>query len=110
MRLTEDGEDRRWVFSNTQFSGLYRADWSTSQSSPAYYAVNVDTRESQLDRLDSELLPSQFHRTIQAAETSAASSTSSNGRPLFRWFLGAVFVLLLLESALAWYFGNRSAR
>ena len=72
------------------------------------FAVNVNTRESNLERFDIELLPSQFNQDFGADE-SVVAVPATRPTQYFRYFLGLVLLLLLLETFLAWHFGNASA-
>jgi hypothetical protein len=72
------------------------------------FALNVNPRESDLERYDPEMLPSQFRRDLSAWGQAAVTLSSSRPTQYFRYVLGAVLVLLLLESYLAWRFGNAS--
>jgi hypothetical protein len=106
--LKVDGEFSRWVFNGTQFSGVYEAELGDPADEVQLFAVNVDTRESNPARFDRQLLPSQFRQDLGLDET---ESTVSSTRPsqFFRHFLGMVLILLLVETYLAWRFGNASA-
>jgi len=106
--MRTDGERSRWVYDRAMWSGMYAARYSEPLDKSEFFAVNVDTHESDLDRFDIELLPSQFNRDF-SLDADAASLPATKPMEYFRWFLGAVFVLLLAESFAAWYFGNASS-
>ncbi len=73
------------------------------------YAVNLDTRESQLERLDADLLPSQFQRgTADDAPPGARADVLSPSQS-FRYVLAVVLLLLLCETFLAWFVGRSAA-
>jgi hypothetical protein len=98
----EAGEGR-WSYSPASASGVYEARIG---SSVQRYAVNVDPRESDLARLDPELLPAQFRRELADATAESTALGASDSAAHFRWLLGGVLVLLVVEPWLAWRFGR----
>lgn len=105
MTCTADAAGSRCVFGPTLSRGIYRVQ-SGSQTSPRMFAVNLDTRESDLTRLDPTRLPREFQP--QDIEDAAASRTTGDSRsPLFRILLGAVAVLMIAESVFACWFARR---
>jgi hypothetical protein len=106
--MKTDGEYSRWVYDRAMWSGMYTARYGEPLDKVESFAVNVNTRESDLGRFDPELLPSQFNLDFSPG-ADAASLPATKPMEYFRWFLGAVFVLLLVESFAAWYFGNASS-
>lgn len=105
--MKTDGERSRWVYDRAMWSGVYTARYGDPLDKAELFAVNTNTRESDLRRFDPELLPSQFNQDF-SLDADAASLPATRPMEYFRWFLGAVFVLLLAESFAAWYFGNAS--
>ena len=103
-----DGEYRSWRYDRTIWSGIYTAEFGPRRDDRQLFAVNVATRESDLERLDPELLPSQFRRDFRL-DQAATSAAVAKPTQYFRWFLAAVFVLLLAETYLAWHFGTASS-
>jgi hypothetical protein len=97
-----------WLFGDTMRSGVYTARYGPPLDETQRFAVNVNTRESNLDRFDTELLPSQFNQDF-GAEEATASVPATRPSQYFRYFLGLVLVLLLLETFLAWHFGSAVA-
>jgi len=96
-----------WSFGGTTASGVYAVNFGPPLDEVQSFAVNVRTRESDLERFDPELLPGldpEFH-----ADSADGPLPSTKPAQYFRYFLGLVLVLLLTETALAWYFGNASA-
>jgi hypothetical protein len=106
VSLEPEGEDATWNFGSTTASGIYEARFGPPREMAQLYAVNVNTRESDLECLDVDLLPSQI--STDALTQEAATTTIPTGRPteLFRWFLGSVLLLLVAETILAWRFGS----
>lgn len=89
-----------------------------SESSPSLgvfgtqkYAVNVDTRESDLEAVDEKTLQSTtlagipFLRRSEWSNDPAGEAASAAGRSgLSTWMLGAILALLVVEPILAWSF------
>jgi hypothetical protein len=108
IQMELDGEISTWIYSDTAYSGVYTARYGSPLERTQRFAVNVNTRESSLERFDAELLPSQFDQDFAPDEPTAALPAT---RPTqyFRYFLGVVLALLLSETFLAWRFGSASA-
>jgi hypothetical protein len=106
--LRHTGEISTWSFGGTTASGVYAVNLGPPLNQVQQFAANVSTRESDLERLDPELLPSQFDPEFHVDKTNGGLP-STKPTQYFRWLLGSVLVLLLTETALAWYFGNASA-
>jgi hypothetical protein len=103
--LTE-GDESRWVFADTYYSGIYEARFGAPVEATERFAVNVATRESDLERFDPDLLPSQFQQELPSGEASAAQVASTHPPELFRPILVCVLLLVLLETLLAWLFAS----
>jgi hypothetical protein len=108
LTLRADGSDSRWAYSDTNHSGVYKARYESPLDRQELYAVNVDPRESNLQRFDADSLPSQLNVGLQADEPVALAPMTQPAR-YFRHLLGLLLVLLLVESSWAWYIGNASA-
>jgi hypothetical protein len=111
VRMAVEGEDSHWTFNDTFRSGVYRAVYGPPVTKEQRFAVNVDTAESDLARIDPELLPKELLvKTQITADTPPAAmlGTGDEGR-LFRIVLIALLILLFLETYLAWRFGSASA-
>jgi hypothetical protein len=93
----------RWSYSPTSISGVYEARIGATTRR---YAVNVNPRESDLTRLSPDLLPSQFRREPASAADESSPLGGSEAVSYFRWLLGAVLVLLVVEPCLAWQIGR----
>jgi len=100
-----DAGEGRWTFTPANVSGVYEARIGTEVR---HYAVNVNPLESDLARLDTELLPSQFRRE-PAVATVEPAARSTGMASYFRWLLGAMLVLLVAEPCLARQFGRGRA-
>ncbi len=106
VKMSVDGEDSRWIYGRTWQSGIYEAQIGKSQSDTRYYAVNVNTRESNLERFDAELLPSQFQSDYKIDDLEKPQLPSTNRSQLFQYVLVLVLLLLFCESFLAYHFGR----
>lgn len=96
-----------WLFDQTKRSGFYQAniaDLSQSQE----FAVNLaNSREGYLERVNVADLPSQFQQnSVQADSNEKPQSIGASRKPLFRFALSVLLVLLFVESYFAWYLGN----
>ncbi len=89
-------------FSDTSASGVY--SWSAAGEEFARFAVNLDTRESDLSTVDPAALPAGF-TTHSAAATAGIPALGAN-RSFARSLLGGALVLLLAETTLAWLLGR----
>ena len=102
----------RGTFSDTLAAGIYSAEIASaggpSFSSHQRFAVNLDPRESDLSRIPAAMLPLSLQADVEL-ESGDPVVPSFHGVTLFRYLLGAVAVLLVLESALASWFGRRAA-
>jgi hypothetical protein len=105
--IQTDGVDLRWTYGETQSSGFYEVRLGPPNEFAQVFAVNVNTRESDLERVDAESLPEAFSHD-EPVDRAAATSFSGGGEDLelFRWCLAGVLALLLAESLLAWRFGS----
>jgi hypothetical protein len=103
-RMTSTGIE--WSYGETNLSGIYTANGSAT-GEPQRFAVNVDTAESDLTKLDSKLLPPQI--TTRTALPSGDESGSIDAPAKAAWdqsFLWGVLALMLAESYLARHFGR----
>lgn len=103
--LTEQDE-YRWVYADTYRSGIYEARFGNPVEAAERFAVNVDTRESNLDRFDPDLLPEQFRSRQQPSDHASPQVAATRPPELFRPVLAAVLALVLLETLLAWLFAS----
>jgi hypothetical protein len=110
VRMAVDGDDSHWEFTDTFQSGIYRAIYGPPVDQEQRFAVNVDTVESDLSRVDPDLLPSELAvKTQITADTPPAAMLGKRdeGR-LFRIALTILMMLLFCETFLAWRFGSSS--
>lgn len=106
----------RWSYANTQWSGVYRARWTAPTTGSSLYAVNIETAESDLARLDEAALRSEvwpdvaFQLHSEWRDVDAAQAvTQGRGATMHFGLLVAALGLMFAESTLAWYFGARQA-
>jgi hypothetical protein len=107
-------QSARWQFADTFTSGLYRVEGAGPNT--AAFAVNVDTAESDLTRVEEATLrnglwsgvPFEF---LEEGQTTDAAHAVAKGRGAAIHFglLVAALGLMFTESTLAWYFGARQA-
>lgn len=119
VRPSSDGDESRWVLSSPLFSGLYEAKFDVTSTASReergslpptqLFAVNVDPVESDLTRVDPELLPSQFEQDLRSDDSEPPKLPGGKPFPMFRLVLGLVLALVFLETSLAWLFGKTSA-
>lgn len=109
LRLAVDSDGSRWNFADTSTSGVYIAEVKAAAPERESFAVNVDTAESNLARLDPDELPSQFTTNQQSNLDDEESAGVSRRTGLHKNLLYTVLGLLLLETLLAWQFGRGRA-
>jgi hypothetical protein len=103
-----EGADSRWRYADTNRSGIYTIRYEAPVDREELFAVNIDPRESNLQRFDPDLLPDPLSVGLQVDEPDAVLPLKQPTR-YFRHLLGLLLVLLLVESSWAWYLGNASA-
>ncbi len=106
VRMSLDSQASHWTFGDTQTSGVYRVELGAPLSSEDFFAVNVDTAESDLARLAPEELPKQFTTHRRASLDEADSPTVGHRSGLHKLLLYFALALLLAETYLAWRFGH----
>lgn len=96
-----------WTFDETVHAGIYRLRIGSPGDDEHLFVANLDTRESDLARFEAAQLPSVMQReSLAGDETASSGSAPVTRRSLFRYVLGALLVLLLVESAVAWRLGR----
>ncbi len=107
LRLAVDAWGGRWSFADTWQSGMYLAKIGNPVSREEMFAVNVDTAESNLARLEPDDLPKQFTTTPHADLDDASTAAVSRHSNLNKILLYTVLGLVLAETLLAWRFGHQ---
>jgi hypothetical protein len=111
-QMTRDRQVSTFSFGETGSAGLYSATYGPPVSLTEGFAVNVDTAESDLQRLTREELQEgvfsgrdfEYLTEWQPGRTGADADSGEGSAGLSRWFLYGVLYLLLAELALAWKF------
>jgi hypothetical protein len=105
VRLANDREAGLWSFADTRTCGVYKVSLPEGVSRDEYFAVNLDTAESDLTRVAPEELPREF--TTERRSNLDETNAEAVGRrgALHRGLLFAVLGLLLVETLMAWRFG-----
>jgi len=107
------GEGRRWRLpavpgKETERAGLYRI--LAEGAAPLSFAVQLDAREGDLDRLDPREL-SALHRALVPLEQAQAGGSAAEQRPergeLWRGLAWAALALLMFETLWAAFLGRR---
>lgn len=110
VTATNVARQPRWQFAAPLLSGPYEVDFvGGNPLLKQVIAVNVDTRESDLTRIDAASLP----REIQPSDASVSLQQESLRRqntPAFRWILSSLLGLLITESLIAWKLGKGTRR
>lgn len=109
LPLTAGGGLPTWSFNETVRSGIYEASLPSSAGSAQKFAVNVDPRESDLERVPPETLPAQIALALDWAEEGTSLAAAAPGSSYFRILLAAVLGLLACESLVAWWIGRGAA-
>ena len=95
-----------WWYEGTSVSGMYEARFGSPVNQSQWFAVNVDTRESDLSRSDAGLLPASIDLANEAVETAAKIPETEAGFPVYRYLLACLLGLLFAESFYACYLGR----
>ncbi|MCZ6794671.1 MAG: BatA domain-containing protein [Planctomycetota bacterium] len=116
--MLPDGKRMKLSYDDTRAPGLYRLDLKRPNTargdSVEYFAVNVDTGESDLKRITAAEFREHFGVEPVPFDASerfrdiAKQKDLLRGREYWRWLLGALLVLLLGETVLAQFFGRRA--
>ncbi len=94
-----------WFYGQTDVRGVYRAQ--AAKGKEQIFAVNINPVESSLESLTLGQLPKASTTALPLADTMGAPEPIETDDRLARLLLGALFVLLLTESVLAWWMGRR---
>ena len=103
--MVSKGDESQWSYSGGGISGIYEARLGSSAKGQQKFAVNVNPRESDLERAPSDSLPSQFNLDVQGDSGTPAVLPGAT-ESYFRELLLGVFLLLACESILAWRMGR----
>ncbi|REK09390.1 MAG: VWA domain-containing protein [Planctomycetota bacterium] len=106
VRLALDAGGSRWSYSDTLQSGVYQVDIGAPIDRSEAFAVNVDTRESDLAAIGPDELPRAFSTHRQASLDEADTPSIGQRSGLHKGLLYGVLGLLFFETLLAWRFGR----
>lgn len=108
VRLESEGDVWRWSYGDTSLAGVYELKVGPPIEHQELFAVNIDPRESPLERIDPARLPAEL-ASSGSTSPSAASAASGSSASTYAWFrplLILVVLLLAIESLLARWFGG----
>ena len=108
LPLTSGGGESSWSLAGTSTSGISEAKLEAA-SGTQKFAVNLDPRESDLERVPADALPEQIQWSLDASASGSSLTVSAPGSEYFRLLLFAVLGLLACESAVAWWTGKGAA-
>lgn len=114
VSINENGGTRQFSYESTDLSGMYEARLPPPASRSELFAVNVDSRESDLTKLEQDELKNElftglefdYHTQWQThgpTSTAARAPTLERGG-LSRLLLYAALFLLFVEQLMAWQF------
>jgi hypothetical protein len=96
----------RWSYSNTELAGIYSLSGQPPES-PQQFALNVDTSESNLTRIESRKVPRELVvRNTQSFDEDKSPTTLVKYDAWSGRLLWLAIVLLFIESYFAWRFGR----
>ncbi len=98
---------RDWSYPATMRRGLYQV--TTQGNPPRPFSVNIDPVQSDLRSVATNRLPKSTVKTPSQLTANLDASTIPNSNAMVRWLLGALAVMLITESWLAWQLGRRLA-
>ncbi len=98
---------RAWSYPATMRRGVYQV--TTEGGSPRPFSVNIDPNQSDLRAVAVNQLPLSTEKSATQFAAKLDSSTVPDSNSLVRWLLGALAVMLIIESCLAWQLGRRLA-
>jgi len=106
LRATTDADGARWSLADTSTSGVYTLEPGSASARESKFAVNVDTMESNLARIDPADLPKGFTMNRAADLEEVDQDLAAHRGSLSKMLLYAALGLLFAETCLAWRFGN----
>jgi hypothetical protein len=110
VRIVAERDETRWSFDDTWSSGIYEAELPISGTTNQFFAVNLDTSESDLAKVALDELPQGMTPLGQWEDHEDSSSVALASRGgLHRPLLYAALALLIIESCLAWCLGYRTS-
>jgi len=109
LPLVLDATGAHWMFTSGRQSGPYEVKIGAPVSTTEHYALNIDPRESNLERLPVDSLPPELTTEMTQEGSLPASFSEPIARSYFRELLLAVMGLALVDIMLAWRLGRGTA-
>jgi hypothetical protein len=104
LQSTPTGSE--WSYTNADVSGIYTLR-GLPKGQTRQFAVNVDTAEGDLAKIDPQQLPPSIKvRSTWQGETGSAKTQATTQAGLNTSFLWGALALLFAESFMAWQFGR----
>jgi len=98
---------RSWSYAATTKRGIYHT--SMEGGLPRPYAVNISPTQSDLRSVPVEQLPKSTEKASSPIAVNIDNDSTNPSSTLVRWLLGALAIMLVAESCLAWTLGRRLA-
>jgi len=95
-----------WLYTDTDVSGIYSLPGLPADQAPRF-AVNVDTHESDLTRIDPRQLPTEVSVSDGARPAAPAGGMNRQPSSLSASVLWIALGLLFFEPCLAWILSRR---
>lgn len=108
LPLILDATGAHWTFGGATVSGPYEVNFTRPTRSQKF-ALNLDTTESNLERISADALPSQLTSDVQQAGEVTVPAGEGHSRSYFRELLLGVMGLAVVEVMLAWRLGRGAA-
>ena len=104
--LDSEDESRIITFPQTLLSGIYELDWGSAAMENTLYAVNVSSQESNLNHIGPQVIPPQYFRRPEGAQSQLAEvpEERSTQAGLAENLLLTVLALIVVEQLLLWRF------
>ncbi|WP_442485851.1 BatA domain-containing protein [Aeoliella sp. SH292] len=105
----ERGAGAEWSYASSDEPGIFAVEDATSSRVIAKIAVNVPGDESNVARVDTQLLPDELAIETASLTSGSAGTELLADTSLHRTLLYVVLALLLIEPVMAWVFAGRGA-
>jgi hypothetical protein len=109
LPLVFDAQGAHWDFTSATRSGPYEVTIANATAETQQFVLNVDTRESDLERIAADALPSQLTTEVVATGTVPEPGVPQPSQSYFRELLLGVIGLAVVEVMLAWHLGRGTA-
>jgi hypothetical protein len=106
VSVTSTPAGSEWTYTDTDVSGVYTLR-GLPQGRTQQFAVNVDTAEGDLTKIDPQQLPAELKvRTAWQGETGGHAAEAVSQSEWNQPILWCVAALLFVELFMAWQFGR----